>query len=191
MTRDKPPDWRPPKEPDREPAREIEPEAPLSETQELLMAYVDDEMDPEQRADFQQRLADEPELAAEAAEFKAKKVQLTAEMKVLFYEHYVEELAGVVGVTGKWEGRKNFNYVERHKPDWILLTGDDTGLKIPKALEGVTVPTDLKAVLENLAKGIVDPGISPVPTSSAHVAVTNTARPDSKAVSRDKLKGFS
>ena len=70
MTRDKPPDWRPPKEPDREPAREIEPEAPLSETQELLMAYVDDEMDPEQRADFQQRLADEPELAAEAAEFQ-------------------------------------------------------------------------------------------------------------------------
>jgi len=45
--------------------------------------------------------------------------------------------------------------------------------------------------LENLAKGIVDPGISPVPASSAHVAVTNTARPDSKAVSRDKLKGFS
>ena len=52
-----------------EPARETESEAPLSETQELLMAYVDDEMGPEQRADFQQRLADEPELAAEAAEF--------------------------------------------------------------------------------------------------------------------------
>lgn len=44
--------------------------------------------------------------------------------------------------------------------------------------------------LENLAKGIVDPGITPVPASSAHVAVTNTARPDNKAVSRKRLKGY-
>lgn len=45
--------------------------------------------------------------------------------------------------------------------------------------------------LENLAKGIVDPGVTPVPPSSAHVAVTTTARPTSKAVSRDKLRGYS
>ena len=45
--------------------------------------------------------------------------------------------------------------------------------------------------LQNLAKGTVDPGVTPVPPASAHVAASNTARPDSKAVSRDKLRGFS
>jgi phage gp36-like protein len=58
--------------------------------------------------------------------------------------------------------------------------------------EGDQVKQDARVEwLENLAKGIVDPGVSPVPASSAHVAVSNTARPNKKAVSRDKLKGFS
>lgn len=45
--------------------------------------------------------------------------------------------------------------------------------------------------LTNLSKGLVDLGISPAPPVSGHVRATNTARPTSKAVSREKLKGFS
>lgn len=44
--------------------------------------------------------------------------------------------------------------------------------------------------LENLAKGLVDPGITPVPAASGNATVTNTARPDTKAVSRSKLRGY-
>lgn len=44
--------------------------------------------------------------------------------------------------------------------------------------------------LENLAKGLVDPGITPAPPTSGHVAASNTERPSSKAVSRERLKGF-
>ena len=44
--------------------------------------------------------------------------------------------------------------------------------------------------LENLAKGLVDPGITPAPPVSGHVASSNTERPSAKAVSREKLKGF-
>jgi len=47
-----------------------EPEGPLTETQRLLMVYVDDEMEPGQRAAFEKRLAEDPDLAAEAAKFK-------------------------------------------------------------------------------------------------------------------------
>ncbi len=43
--------------------------------------------------------------------------------------------------------------------------------------------------LVNLAKGIVDPGVTPAPAPSGLVAASNTARPDSKAASRDALKG--
>lgn len=40
---------------------------PLTETQQLLTAYVDGELGPEQRAEFEERMAEDPELAAEAA----------------------------------------------------------------------------------------------------------------------------
>jgi len=43
--------------------------------------------------------------------------------------------------------------------------------------------------LTNLARGIVDPGITPAPATSGHVVDSNTARPDSKRASRDALKG--
>ena len=45
--------------------------------------------------------------------------------------------------------------------------------------------------LKNLAKGVVDPGISPAPGPSGHNRSTSTERPSSKAVSRESLKGFS
>ncbi len=48
----------------------MEPEEPLTETQQLLMTYIDDEMGRSQRATFEKRLADDPELAAEAAEYR-------------------------------------------------------------------------------------------------------------------------
>ncbi len=50
--------------------KRVEPEAPLTETQQLLMTYIDDEMDRSQRTTFEKRLADDPELAAEAAEYR-------------------------------------------------------------------------------------------------------------------------
>ena len=45
--------------------------------------------------------------------------------------------------------------------------------------------------LSNLAKGVVDPGISPAPGGSGHNRSSSTARPSSKAVSRESLKGYS
>jgi phage gp36-like protein len=45
--------------------------------------------------------------------------------------------------------------------------------------------------LANLAKGAVDPGIEPAPGPSGHNRSTATARPSSKAVSRESLKGYS
>lgn len=45
--------------------------------------------------------------------------------------------------------------------------------------------------LEDLSKGIVDPGITPLPARSGNFAAKAKDRPDSKAVSRDKLQGFS
>ena len=45
-------------------------DAPLTETQMQLMAYVDDEMSPEERTAFKRQLAESPELAAEVAEFQ-------------------------------------------------------------------------------------------------------------------------
>ncbi len=45
-------------------------DAPLTETQMQLMAYVDDEMSPAEREAFKKQLAEDPELAAEVAEFQ-------------------------------------------------------------------------------------------------------------------------
>ena len=44
-------------------------DAPLTPTQERLMAYVDDEMPAQERVAFEKKLAEDPELAAEVAEF--------------------------------------------------------------------------------------------------------------------------
>ena len=62
--------------------KRVEPEAPLTETQQLLMSYVDDEMDRAQRATFEKRLADNPELAAEAAEYR-ELMDMTQSMAVI------------------------------------------------------------------------------------------------------------
>jgi anti-sigma factor RsiW len=59
-----------------------EPDGPLTETQQLLMTYIDDEMDRAQRAAFEKRLADDPELAAEAAEFQ-ELMDMTQSMAVI------------------------------------------------------------------------------------------------------------
>ena len=45
-------------------------DAPLTPDQQKLMAYVDDEMSPQERTEFEKRLADDPELAAESAGFQ-------------------------------------------------------------------------------------------------------------------------
>ena len=58
--------------------------------------------------------------------------------------------------------------------------------------EGDQIKQDARTKwLEHLNKGLIDVGVSPNPPPSAQVAATNTARPSKKAVSRDKLKGFS
>ena len=62
--------------------KQAEAETPLTETQELLMAYVDDEMDRAQRTTFEQRLADDPGLAAEAAEYR-ELMDMTQSMAVI------------------------------------------------------------------------------------------------------------
>ena len=62
--------------------KRVEPEAPLTETQQLMMAYVDDEMDPAQRSTFETRLAENPELAAEAAEYR-ELMDMTQSMAVI------------------------------------------------------------------------------------------------------------
>lgn len=60
----------------------MEPDRPLTETQQLLMAYVDDEMDSSQRAAFEARLAEEPDLAAEAAQYR-ELMDMTQSMAVI------------------------------------------------------------------------------------------------------------
>ncbi len=60
----------------------MEPDGPLTETQQLLMTYIDDEMDRSQRATFEKRLADDPELAAEAAEYR-ELMDMTQSMAVI------------------------------------------------------------------------------------------------------------
>ena len=65
-----------------DPDKRIEPEGPLTETQQLLMTYIDDEMGRSQRATFEKRLADDPELAAEAAEYR-ELMDMTQSMAVI------------------------------------------------------------------------------------------------------------
>lgn len=43
---------------------------PLTERQQQLMAYVDDELTPAERASFENAMANDPELAIEAAKFR-------------------------------------------------------------------------------------------------------------------------
>jgi anti-sigma factor RsiW len=62
--------------------KRMEPEGPLTETQQLLMTYIDDEMDTAQRAIFEKRLAEEPDLAAEAAEYR-ELMDMTQAMAVI------------------------------------------------------------------------------------------------------------
>ena len=62
--------------------KRMEPEGPLTETQQLLMTYIDDEMDRSQRATFEKRLADDPELAAEAAQYR-ELMDMTQSMAVI------------------------------------------------------------------------------------------------------------
>ena len=45
-------------------------DAPLTEHQRLLMAYVDDELDNDERASFERTMANQPELAIEATKIK-------------------------------------------------------------------------------------------------------------------------
>lgn len=45
-------------------------DSPLTPIQERLMAYVDDEMPPQERIAFEKKLAEDSELAAEVAEFR-------------------------------------------------------------------------------------------------------------------------
>ena len=59
-----------------------EPDKPLTETQQLLMAYVDDEMHPSQRVEFEKRLGEDTELAAQAAEFQ-ELMDMTRDMAVV------------------------------------------------------------------------------------------------------------
>ena len=45
-------------------------DAPLTPIQQNLMAYVDDEMSPQERVEFEKQLSESSELAAEIAEFQ-------------------------------------------------------------------------------------------------------------------------
>lgn len=47
-----------------------EPDAPLTERQARMMAYVDDELDADARRAFEQELAEDPVLAVEVAEYE-------------------------------------------------------------------------------------------------------------------------
>jgi hypothetical protein len=49
---------------------DIETDAPLTPEQLEMMAYIDDEMPAGERTEFERRLADDPELAAEVAGFQ-------------------------------------------------------------------------------------------------------------------------
>jgi len=62
--------------------KRMEPEGPLTETQQLLMTYIDDEMDRAQRTTFEKRLADDPKLAAEAAQYR-ELMDMTHSMAVI------------------------------------------------------------------------------------------------------------
>lgn len=54
----------------------------LTESQALMMAYVDDELTPEERTAFEDRLAEDPELAAEVASYQSL-MGLTGSMAVM------------------------------------------------------------------------------------------------------------
>lgn len=62
--------------------KRMEPEGPLTETQQLLMTYIDDEMDRAQRTAFEKRLGDNPQLAAEAAQYR-ELMDMTHSMAVI------------------------------------------------------------------------------------------------------------
>ncbi len=47
-----------------------EDDAPLTETQQRLMAYIDDELAPDDRRDFERELAENPDLAIEVAAYQ-------------------------------------------------------------------------------------------------------------------------
>ena len=46
-------------------------DAALTKSQEMLMAWLDDELAPEQRAEFERMMLEDPELAAEAARMQS------------------------------------------------------------------------------------------------------------------------
>ena len=57
-------------------------DAPLTEHQQRMMAYVDDEMTPEQRRSFEAELAKNPELAIEVAGYR-NLIDLTDSMRAM------------------------------------------------------------------------------------------------------------
>ncbi|MCA8940983.1 MAG: hypothetical protein KDB80_00360 [Planctomycetes bacterium] len=57
-------------------------DAPLTDRQLQLMAFLDDEMSPEERARFQREINEDPELAIEVASYR-NLVEVTASMRVM------------------------------------------------------------------------------------------------------------
>ena len=87
-------------------------DAPLTEDQQLLMAYVDDEMTPEERATFERRLAETPELASEVANFQCLADVTTSLRLAEPTDHEMQRFWGSFYNRSEWQ------------VGWILLQGE-------------------------------------------------------------------
>ncbi|MEM7205720.1 MAG: hypothetical protein AAF628_36035 [Planctomycetota bacterium] len=91
------------------------------------------------------------------------------EHELLVYDHYVQDLAGVAGAAGTYDGRDGYNYE--------LEDGVDK-----KTLEGVTIPGQLKSLLTDFAGQMQIPQSTATPVQSLLTQVKQTVDARDKRV---------
>lgn len=99
------------------------------------------------------------------------------------YGHYVEELSDILGEKGKWEGKAGFKWGEKY--ELLSKNGDEK----PRALAGVTVPADIKTLLQASAKGIGLPESEALPVKNfvTHVKSTHDTLVAASATSANNV----
>lgn len=104
-----------------------------------------------------------------------------AKRDLLHYKHYIEEISGIVGKQGDWNGKDGFVWKDR-------FTTLPEAERKPAKLTAVAVPADVKRALSDLAIALKMPASESSPIGPFFGKIDSAYRDDQSAVAAAKAQ---